>query len=312
MAGTVDVLLGNLEDAIKADNKEAARHGLVTIARETDFGTDPALDPRQLPRQPLGARRPDHPGHRDRRQARRDHGPEGAGRRGHRVRRPVARPARGPGRADRAAAGARDPRDRPRRGQRRGDLRRQPADAGPQPRPGRPRRRPADEDHPRRRRPSRLPGPPGPARPPTASTSRASARRTSRTCGTTRSPGWSTPARRTGSTPTTARSATSPTRSRARTSSATPTCSAASARGACTRTRSRSPTASSPPASRTSRTRAGSSLAGDGRRHRRGHARREDGGRRLAQAVPGPRRARRAARRARPGAEEALRRDRPA
>src|SRR6476469_3841005 len=37
LAGTVDVLLGNLEDAIKADHKEAARHGLVTIARETDF-----------------------------------------------------------------------------------------------------------------------------------------------------------------------------------------------------------------------------------------------------------------------------------
>jgi malyl-CoA/(S)-citramalyl-CoA lyase len=39
MVGTVDVLLGNLEDAIKADNKEAARHGLVKIARETDFGS---------------------------------------------------------------------------------------------------------------------------------------------------------------------------------------------------------------------------------------------------------------------------------
>jgi malyl-CoA/(S)-citramalyl-CoA lyase len=37
MAGTVDVLLGNLEDAVRADHKEAARHGLVTIARETDF-----------------------------------------------------------------------------------------------------------------------------------------------------------------------------------------------------------------------------------------------------------------------------------
>ena len=61
-----------------------------------------------------------------------------------------------------AAARARDPRDRPRRGQRRGDLRRQPADAGPQPRPGRPGRRPPDEDDPRRRRPSRLPRPPGP------------------------------------------------------------------------------------------------------------------------------------------------------
>ncbi len=32
------MLLGNLEDAIKADNKVAAREGLVTIARGTDFG----------------------------------------------------------------------------------------------------------------------------------------------------------------------------------------------------------------------------------------------------------------------------------
>ncbi|HET8960761.1 CoA ester lyase [Nocardioides sp.] len=35
MVGTVDVLLGNLEDAVKADNKEAARAGLVKIAQET-------------------------------------------------------------------------------------------------------------------------------------------------------------------------------------------------------------------------------------------------------------------------------------
>ena len=38
MVGTVDVLLGNLEDAVKAENKEIAREGLVKIARETDFG----------------------------------------------------------------------------------------------------------------------------------------------------------------------------------------------------------------------------------------------------------------------------------
>ena len=38
MVGTVDVLLGNLEDAIKADNKVAAREGLVRIAKDTDFG----------------------------------------------------------------------------------------------------------------------------------------------------------------------------------------------------------------------------------------------------------------------------------
>jgi malyl-CoA/(S)-citramalyl-CoA lyase len=36
MVGTVDVLLGNLEDAVKADNKVAAREGLVTIAQQTE------------------------------------------------------------------------------------------------------------------------------------------------------------------------------------------------------------------------------------------------------------------------------------
>jgi len=38
MVGSVDVLLGNLEDAVKAENKEISREGLVTIGRETDFG----------------------------------------------------------------------------------------------------------------------------------------------------------------------------------------------------------------------------------------------------------------------------------
>ncbi|MDN5790842.1 MAG: CoA ester lyase [Micrococcales bacterium] len=43
MVGTVDVLLGNLEDAVKADQKEAARAGLVAIARATDFGAHTQL-----------------------------------------------------------------------------------------------------------------------------------------------------------------------------------------------------------------------------------------------------------------------------
>src|SRR5918997_6300699 len=38
IAGQVDILLGNLEDAIQADRKEAAREGLVRIAEENDFG----------------------------------------------------------------------------------------------------------------------------------------------------------------------------------------------------------------------------------------------------------------------------------
>jgi malyl-CoA/(S)-citramalyl-CoA lyase len=36
MVGTVDVLLGNLEDAIKADSKEAAREGLVRIGQDAE------------------------------------------------------------------------------------------------------------------------------------------------------------------------------------------------------------------------------------------------------------------------------------
>jgi malyl-CoA/(S)-citramalyl-CoA lyase len=38
IAGQVDVVLGNLEDAIPATDKEAARHGFIQMARETDFG----------------------------------------------------------------------------------------------------------------------------------------------------------------------------------------------------------------------------------------------------------------------------------
>jgi len=37
LAGDVDVLLGNLEDAVQADRKEAAREGLVRIAGSVDF-----------------------------------------------------------------------------------------------------------------------------------------------------------------------------------------------------------------------------------------------------------------------------------
>lgn len=38
LISSVDVVLGNLEDAIPADAKEAAREGFVTMARENDFG----------------------------------------------------------------------------------------------------------------------------------------------------------------------------------------------------------------------------------------------------------------------------------
>jgi malyl-CoA/(S)-citramalyl-CoA lyase len=38
MAKEADILLGNLEDAIPADRKEAAREGLIRVAKEVDFG----------------------------------------------------------------------------------------------------------------------------------------------------------------------------------------------------------------------------------------------------------------------------------
>ena len=42
MAKQADILLGNLEDAVTVDNKEAAREGLIKVAQSTDFG-DTAL-----------------------------------------------------------------------------------------------------------------------------------------------------------------------------------------------------------------------------------------------------------------------------
>ena len=41
MAASADILLGNLEDAIPADRKEAARAGLVRVGREIDLGATP-------------------------------------------------------------------------------------------------------------------------------------------------------------------------------------------------------------------------------------------------------------------------------
>ena len=38
IAAKVDIILGNLEDAVAIDNKEAAREGFIAIARDNDFG----------------------------------------------------------------------------------------------------------------------------------------------------------------------------------------------------------------------------------------------------------------------------------
>src|SRR5919201_4726622 len=42
IAQTTDILLGNLEDAVPVDRKEAAREGLIRVAKEADLG-DTAL-----------------------------------------------------------------------------------------------------------------------------------------------------------------------------------------------------------------------------------------------------------------------------
>ena len=102
LAPKVDILLGNLEDAVPLEKKEAARAGLIKVGKEMDLG-DTALwtrvnelaspyvldDLTQLVT-------------RDRQQARGDHDPEGRGPLGHPLRRPPARPARGEGRASSA------------------------------------------------------------------------------------------------------------------------------------------------------------------------------------------------------------------
>ena len=38
IAPTVDILLGNLEDAVPVDRKEAAREGLIKVGRDIDMG----------------------------------------------------------------------------------------------------------------------------------------------------------------------------------------------------------------------------------------------------------------------------------
>src|SRR4051794_8483407 len=38
IAPTVDILLGNLEDAVPVDRKEAARAGLIRVGKEIDLG----------------------------------------------------------------------------------------------------------------------------------------------------------------------------------------------------------------------------------------------------------------------------------
>ena len=208
-----------------------------------------ALDARQLARVAVGPRRPHAAGHRDRRQARRDHGPQGRGRLGHPLRRPPARPARG------ASAGVQKP-----------ILVHailetalgvanveeiacaEPAHAGHELRPRRPRRLAPHEDDARRRRPPRLLSIERPRADDERATSRARPRhRAAGPVALLDRPHGRRLRERRASCRSTARSATSRTSPAARRSSAPPSCSAASAPGRCTRSRSTSPRRSSRP-----------------------------------------------------------------
>ena len=55
MIREVDVVLGNLEDAIPADAKEAARAGFIAMA-QARLWADRPVDAHQLPQLALGAR----------------------------------------------------------------------------------------------------------------------------------------------------------------------------------------------------------------------------------------------------------------
>ena len=71
IAPTVDILLGNLEDAVPVDRKEAARAGLIKVGQEMDLGETALWTRVNALESPVGARRPHAARRRDRRQARR-------------------------------------------------------------------------------------------------------------------------------------------------------------------------------------------------------------------------------------------------
>ena len=92
------MVLGNLEDAIPADAKEAARAGFIAMAQGDRLRRDRPVDAHQRAQLALGARRHHRDRRRGRQQARRDHAAQGRGRLGHPLSRPAAGPARGPAR----------------------------------------------------------------------------------------------------------------------------------------------------------------------------------------------------------------------
>ena len=155
IATKTDILLGNLEDAIPADRKEAAREGLIRVGREIDLGQTAlwtrvnalespwVLDDLTRIVAEIGDKL-------EVVMVPKVEGPWDI----HYVDRLLAQ-LEAKARAGAADPRPRDPRDRAGRGQRRGDRHRLAAHAGHEPRPGRPGGVAAHEDDARRRRASR-------------------------------------------------------------------------------------------------------------------------------------------------------------
>ena len=95
----VDVVLGNLEDAIPVDAKEAARDGFIAMAQANDFGSTGLWTRINALNSPWVLDDVTEIVARGRQQARRDHAAEGRGAVGHPLSRSAAGAARGPARS---------------------------------------------------------------------------------------------------------------------------------------------------------------------------------------------------------------------
>ncbi len=152
-ARQVDVLCGNLEDAIPAEAKEAARSGFIEVARKTELGytslwvrvnalNSPWFLDDMLQIVAAAGNKVE-----------RDDYPQGRRHLGHPLRRPVTGPARSQTRSESADPDSRLARDGPGGQECQRHRGRQPADAWNEPGAGRPRRLARNEDDAGRRRP---------------------------------------------------------------------------------------------------------------------------------------------------------------
>ncbi len=186
---TVDVVLGNLEDAIAVGEKEAARKGLRLDGAGVRLRQHGPVDAHQLPELAVDARRCHRDRGRCRQQARCHHAAQGRGAVGHPLSGSAAGPARSQAQGHQADPHPRHSGNRRGREERRGHRCCVTPHARHELGPRRSRGLTRHEDHARRRRPPRLRriGRSQQGR-------RHRAHSTSRTSGTTRSAKWSTPA----------------------------------------------------------------------------------------------------------------------